>query len=122
MYDYYTCLITVIEYTDATGERYRVWDAGEKVGVHVAPQPTQIDTDFEVVLPPDQWIAQDMKKRRFDYGVKEMYENGRWRCTPSGKERIMDICQKCDIPMNTVLRVFKHLETWVPAASDTEKD
>jgi hypothetical protein len=120
-HDYYMCFVTTVEYIHADGECYRVWEAAEKEGVIAAPR-TPIDPDFEEVLSDEDWIAQDMKKRRKAYGIRYMFNQAHWKCTPLGKERIKELCKKCDIPMNTVIRVFKHLETWVPAHTDTQKD
>ena len=121
--DYYTWIETVIEYKDLSGNLRTYIDK---------PDFEQYERNYEYNLGntydpdfEDRPENNELDQKILFYGVKVLFENGKWLCNENGKARIMGILNKefCDmsddeseeetkndkIPVESLVKVIKRM-------------
>ena len=99
--DYYTWIETIIVYKDLSGTLQYFVERG-MMEKHYEDL-SHIDTDFKLPPSPKQIIDEDIRI----YGKKFLYTAGLWICHYNGKMRIYELCETNNIPINSLVEVYK---------------
>lgn len=99
--DYYTWIETVVEYRNASGVLMTYNDKPEFED-YKRNYVYEESYDSDLEEPRDQ-LALDIA----DYGKKVLYTNGTWSCTEHGKQRLTTLCTTKQIPLNSVVNIYK---------------
>lgn len=102
--DYYTWIETIIVYKDISGVIRKFIDKEERQKRYVYEDNT--DTDFQS-LPS---IADQLNTEICDYGKKKMFMDTYWLCTYNGKSRIRELCEANEIPLTSLVEVYKQMQ------------
>lgn len=104
--DYYTYVITRIQYTDTRG-RIRAHDEeGQRESHYVWDVPAP-DPDLEEPVGRGTLIKAEIDRARREYGERELFVGGEWKCQPAGKDRILALCAQKAIPVEALVRIYK---------------
>jgi len=96
--DYYTWPVVTVVYKKADGSDglLREYEAREP-RYYMAYDPDL-----------DNWYDEPERIAK-DYGKKNLYENGIWNCTESGKMTVANLCFKYNVPIANVVKAYKSM-------------
>jgi hypothetical protein len=105
--DYYTYVITRLQYTDAQGRTRKFDEQGESERHYYYGGDSEYDPDLEADISFGDCIGAVIDRERREYGEKDLFIGGEWKCQPAGKERILALCTSKKIPIEALVRVYK---------------
>ena len=105
--DYYTYVITRIQFTNAKGAVISYDEKGVNEGRYYYGGDPEYDPDLEEPVSYSDLIKAAIDRESYSYGEKNLFVNGQWICQPAGKERIIALCTSKKIPLEALVRVYK---------------
>lgn len=105
--DYYTYVITRIQFTNAKGNVISYDEKGEPERHYYYGGDPEYDPDLEAPISYSDCIQASIDAYAKSYGEKDLFVGGEWKCQPTGKERILALCANKKIPFEKVVRVYK---------------
>ena len=105
--DYYTYVITRIQFTNENGTLISYDEQGERERHEYYGGGPGYDPDLEPPVSYSDCIQAVIDMHAWGYGEKNLFVNGQWTCQPAGKERLLALCAAQEIPVATVVRIYK---------------
>lgn len=104
--DYYTYVLTRIQFTNAGGHLQTYEEKGDSER-HYYHFCDEVDSDIDEPINWAQKKEEALDQECERYGQRVLFADGEWRCQPAGKDRILALCAERKIPVESLVRVYK---------------